>query len=342
MESFIDYNPTVINHSTTTNTTTSSFEQMLNSPAPLDLTSEATQNFILNAHAYLHYQRHTVVFTNTNNNLKNERQDRNAKNRFQTSTRQDYYYPGLELSSPYEEIDNLDNYDFENGGLCSVELLDMGENEEFNLQAYLDCLKPDPVDANKPEYTAIPTDVVPLPISVQDEAAVAAAATAVATVEVQSMELDDSSDDDTSDDEDVCESDDDEDDTDSFDVAIRPPSPPSSLSPSPSSSSNNNKSPRTRAKKGEKRVHACPLCQREFTRACNLQSHILTHSNLKPHACSECDKTFARIYDMKRHKRIHSNSPEDKPYSCTECAMTFKRVEPRARHLQAVHGIVSN
>ncbi|KAF9911918.1 hypothetical protein EC991_001824 [Linnemannia zychae] len=99
------------------------------------------------------------------------------------------------------------------------------------------------------------------------------------------------------------------------------------------------KIPRSRAKKGEKRIHVCLECNRQFTRACNLQSHVLTHLNLKPYPCTECDKTFARVYDMHRHKRIHSDAMKDKPYKCPDCPMRFKRTEPRHRHLESVHGL---
>ncbi|KAF9920341.1 hypothetical protein FBU30_009851 [Linnemannia zychae] len=107
-------------------------------------------------------------------------------------------------------------------------------------------------------------------------------------------------------------------------VPIAPPAPPL-----------NKPAKRQRAKKGEKRIHACHICLREFTRACNMQSHILTHSGDKPHSCSQCDQKFVRIYDKKRHMRIHNS--DDGPYKCEMCPLRFKRTEPRNRHQQVVH-----
>ncbi|KAF8932886.1 hypothetical protein BGZ47_011134 [Haplosporangium gracile] len=357
-----------------------SLEQLLNIPVPfIDMTSEATQNLILNNHnnnttttpepavvfnsyhAIRHHHRHNVLYTTfdeliDNNNSNNNRTNRNnndSNKKF--DTRQEYYYPGLEPSSPYEQ--QLENPDDDlalfDGG---IQLLDFGvENDvPFDVEEYqkLSMFVAAPTNP-KPEYTAIPSEVPLFPGSKQGEPVESA---------VVGMDVDASSDDDGDDEcdgESGCDSDSDN-ETEAVavpaPVAARtiftsiklPPTPtPSHSHPSSSSSSSPlppsaafqpPKLPRSRAKKGEKRVHACPECLREFTRACNLQSHILTHSNLKPHACSECDKTFARVYDMQRHKRIHSNKLEDKPYDCPDCSTRFKRTEPRNRHRQFVHG----
>ncbi|KAG9071779.1 hypothetical protein KI688_005995 [Linnemannia hyalina] len=358
-----------------------SLEQLLNGPVPfIDMTSEATQNLILNTHsnntatpepavvfsnphALRHHHRHNVLYSSfdelveSNNNLLNNRTNRNNNDNKKFDTRQEYYYPGLELSSPYEQQlenpdDDLLNFD------CGF--LDFGvENdvpfdvEEYQKLSMFVAAPPCP----KPEYTAIPSEVPLFPVSVQDEPVENASV---------GMDVDESSDDENDDDDDECDGDSDCDNDGDNEVVVAPiivpmisstpiqllPTPSLSSSPSssfstsppppPSPASQSSRSPRSRAKKGEKRVHACPECQREFTRACNLQSHILTHSNLKPHACSQCDKTFARVYDMQRHKRIHSNKLEDKPYPCLDpsCSLRFKRTEPRNRHCQSVHGWV--
>ncbi|KAG0063802.1 hypothetical protein BGZ90_002500 [Linnemannia elongata] len=88
-----------------------------------------------------------------------------------------------------------------------------------------------------------------------------------------------------------------------------------------------------------KKQHACPECSRIFTRRCNLQSHRLTHTNLKPFPCPQCGQSFARIYDMRRHHRIHGQSEDDKPYKCPMCPQAFRRIEPRVRHMLSTHGV---
>ncbi|KAG0295179.1 hypothetical protein BGZ96_012375 [Linnemannia gamsii] len=376
MDSMFDFNQT-------TDMSAASLEQLLNTPLPfVDMTSGATQNLALlnntttsiqntpaleptvvfnNPHAFRHHHRHNVLFTtlddlieDTHNNRTNRSNDSNNK---KFDTRQEYYYPGMEPSSPYEQQlenpeDDLTHYD------CGIQLLDFGdENDvafdvvEYQKQFMFAAASP------KPEYTAIPSEVPLLPVSVQDEPATGVSVEVVA----ECMDVDESSDDEDDDNAD-CDSESDCCDSENeFEVnaAVAPfvstvstlqvlPTPTPSPSPFPCTSSSaplpsrtpspSSKLPRSRAKKGEKRIHACPLCSREFTRACNLQSHILTHSNVREHACSECDKTFARVYDMQRHKRIHSNKLEDKPYDCPSCPMRFKRTEPRNRHRQIAHG----
>ncbi|KAF9133265.1 hypothetical protein BGW39_010183 [Mortierella sp. 14UC] len=364
MDSFIDYNQAAA---------VASLEQLLSTPSSLvdysspddseilllsynnndnavATTASATQNVVLNnPHAYLHSQRQylfsTYDFTN-NSRTPNKVVD----------TRQECCYPGLELSSSYE--DNLDSLYFDRDGL---ELLDFSENTiEFDVQEYLRMTLGDAVA--KFEYTAIPSieeqvsSLFPDPVlSYDDKSAVSVATCCTAipleSVPVVNMDVDsvDEEDDEEaeSDNESDCESDDDEyvPVTAPMTIPIFPTpsvSPPPSVQPyAPSlvlTTVEKPKIPRSRAKKGEKRIHACHECRREFTRACNLQSHILTHSNLKPYSCTECDKTFARVYDMQRHRRIHSNKLEDKPYSCPDCTIRFKRTEPRNRHRQTVHG----
>ncbi|KAF8250015.1 hypothetical protein K440DRAFT_620461 [Wilcoxina mikolae CBS 423.85] len=53
-------------------------------------------------------------------------------------------------------------------------------------------------------------------------------------------------------------------------------------------------------------VFQCNLCPKQFTRAHNLRSHLLTHTDEKPFMCTICGKAFARQHDRKRHEMLHS------------------------------------
>ncbi|KAF9284520.1 hypothetical protein BGZ88_009934 [Linnemannia elongata] len=366
MESLFDFNQTTPVAAALPAT---SLEEFFNTAPYIDMTSEATQNLILNdhnnntatpepavvfnnPHAFRHHHRHNVLFSSleelveSNNNRLNSRTNRINNDSKKFDTRQEYYYPGLELSSPYEQ--QLENPGDDFFSLDSG-YLDFGiENEPLDVEEYQKSSMFVGAPASpKPEYTAIPSEIPLLHGSVQVEPVVG---------EAVDMDVDESSDDEDDDDDEECDS-----DADNMVVVAPivapkisatcielPPTPTPSTSPSSSSSSSSPtppsptsqspKLPRSRAKKGEKRVHTCPVCSRVFTRACNLQSHINTHTKLKHYSCSECPRKFARVYDMQRHKRIHSDKLEDKPYGCPECPMRFKRTEPRNRHCQTAHG----
>ncbi|KAG0272600.1 hypothetical protein BGZ95_011620 [Linnemannia exigua] len=345
MMDYIDYNQAAA---------IASIEQLLSAPTDFPCPEEDSDNFLLlNNIAATHTiptTTHNVFLSNPHVYRRSQRQylfstiditDNNRTPNKVLDTRQESYYPGLEQPSHYE--DNFESLFLNQDGL---EQLDFSENTDpFDLQEYLKNYVYPKVD-----YTIPSSDESLLPVSVQAyEEPALSTANPEESAAVVNMTVDGCCSEDEDDSGSECESDEDDDEiavAAPMIIHVPPtpsPSPPPSIQQSqphvvPSQVPEKPKIPRSRAKKGEKRIHACPDCRREFTRACNLQSHILTHSNLKPYGCSECDKTFARVYDMQRHKRIHSNKLEDKPYSCPDCPTRFKRTEPRNRHRQSVHG----
>ena len=50
----------------------------------------------------------------------------------------------------------------------------------------------------------------------------------------------------------------------------------------------------------------CPECNKPFTRAFNLKSHLRTHTDEGPYGCSTCSKNFARQHDRKVHEQQHA------------------------------------
>lgn len=92
-------------------------------------------------------------------------------------------------------------------------------------------------------------------------------------------------------------------------------------------------------------VYGCHLCDKRFTRAYNLRSHLRTHTDERPFVCGVCGKAFARQHDRKRHEALHSG---EKKFECkgllsdgrTEwgCGRKFARADALGRHFRTDAG----
>ncbi|KAI8607218.1 hypothetical protein BC830DRAFT_1073161, partial [Chytriomyces sp. MP71] len=53
----------------------------------------------------------------------------------------------------------------------------------------------------------------------------------------------------------------------------------------------------------------CLFCPKAFTRANNLHSHMLTHSQERPFVCdvSTCSSSFKRASDYRRHMKTNKH-----------------------------------
>ncbi|KAG0329794.1 hypothetical protein BG000_011943, partial [Podila horticola] len=72
-----------------------------------------------------------------------------------------------------------------------------------------------------------------------------------------------------------------------------------------------------------------PGCNKVFSRAYNLTSHMKTHSAERPFLCGVCPLAFARRHDRERHIRLHTG---EKPYTCEGCGAGFMRNDALHRH----------
>lgn len=92
-------------------------------------------------------------------------------------------------------------------------------------------------------------------------------------------------------------------------------------------------------------MFCCDQCDKKFTRAYNLRSHMRTHTDERPFLCTVCGKAFARLHDRKRHEDLHSG---EKRYACSGklsddasrwgCGRRFARADALGRHFRTEAG----
>ncbi|KAM7410592.1 hypothetical protein PAMA_001837 [Pampus argenteus] len=70
----------------------------------------------------------------------------------------------------------------------------------------------------------------------------------------------------------------------------------------------------------EHRPFKCSHCPWAFKKLCNLQSHLQTHTGLKPHVCDICGKAYSHQGTLQQHKRLHTG---ERPYHCPFCVKTY-------------------
>ncbi len=76
-------------------------------------------------------------------------------------------------------------------------------------------------------------------------------------------------------------------------------------------------------------TYTCSTCSATFSRAHNLKSHLLTHTQERPFTCPTCSSKFRRLHDLKRHMKLHSG---EKPFICGHCGRRFARQDALNRH----------
>uniref|UniRef100_A0A3B3HVT5 C2H2-type domain-containing protein n=1 Tax=Oryzias latipes TaxID=8090 RepID=A0A3B3HVT5_ORYLA len=83
------------------------------------------------------------------------------------------------------------------------------------------------------------------------------------------------------------------------------------------------------------RPFKCTHCPWAFKKLCNLQSHLQTHSGLKPHVCDICGKAYSHQGTLQQHKRLHTG---ERPYGCPFCAKSYVWSSDYRKHIRTHTG----
>ena len=83
-----------------------------------------------------------------------------------------------------------------------------------------------------------------------------------------------------------------------------------------------------------KRTYECDVCEKCFSQAGHLKTHMRSHTNEKPYECDVCDKAFRTSSNLKVHMRIHTN---EKAYECDVCDKAFRQYGHLQSHMRTQH-----
>ena len=78
--------------------------------------------------------------------------------------------------------------------------------------------------------------------------------------------------------------------------------------------------------KQAEKPHICTECDKGFSKKCNLNRHLSTHTGSKPFSCHLCDYTFALKHELGDHMRIilaHRRVLSTSTYTHTHRGKTF-------------------
>ncbi|XP_037676075.1 zinc finger protein 580 [Choloepus didactylus] len=94
--------------------------------------------------------------------------------------------------------------------------------------------------------------------------------------------------------------------------------------------------PQREAPAGEpapRKGYSCPECARVFASPLRLQSHRVSHSDLKPFTCGACGKAFKRSSHLSRHRATH-RARAGPPHTCPLCPRRFQDAAELAQHVR--------
>ena len=85
-------------------------------------------------------------------------------------------------------------------------------------------------------------------------------------------------------------------------------------------------------------THTCEECDRDFSRASQLRSHMVRcHSNERPYKCEYCFKGFVTQSELRSHLVTHTGVSS---HQCSTCSRVFSTAAGLRRHVQRMHELV--
>ena len=78
----------------------------------------------------------------------------------------------------------------------------------------------------------------------------------------------------------------------------------------------------------------CKVCQKEFKKRKQLDTHMNQHEELKRFFCEFCGKRFIFLSQLTHHLGIHK---DEKNFRCETCGAAFKRIAGLRQHIEVKH-----